>query len=152
MFFWHVEDLSWEISCVNVKKNIIVNFIIQKLKSKHISLKKYTNWAMLSHVTQNLEFSCETRKWGPKIHNVKKIGDGRIIRKILHGSGFLLVPNYKVLVDQSKIFRKLNKQHSPISIQIFRIGCLFQLLIFFDQPKTRRTLRAENPIYIGSYE
>ena len=26
-----------------VKKNIIVNFIIQKLKSKHTSLKKYTN-------------------------------------------------------------------------------------------------------------
>ena len=25
------------------KKNIIVNFIIQKLKSKHTSLKKYTN-------------------------------------------------------------------------------------------------------------
>ena len=30
------------------KKNIIVNFIIQKLKSKHNSLKK------LSHVTQDL--------------------------------------------------------------------------------------------------
>ena len=31
----------------DVKKNIIVNFIIQKLKSKHTSLKKYTNWAKL---------------------------------------------------------------------------------------------------------
>ena len=30
-----------------VKKNIIVNFIIQKLKSKRTSLKKYTNWAKL---------------------------------------------------------------------------------------------------------
>ena len=30
-----------------VKKNIIVNFIIQKLKSKHTSLKKCTNWANL---------------------------------------------------------------------------------------------------------
>ena len=29
-------------------KNIIVNFIIQKLKSKHTSLKKYTNWAKLT--------------------------------------------------------------------------------------------------------
>ena len=27
--------------------DIIVNFIIQKLKSKHTSLKKYTNWAKL---------------------------------------------------------------------------------------------------------
>ena len=60
--FWHVEDLSWEISCVNIKENIIVNFIIQKLKSKYTFLKRYTNWAMLSH----LEFSCETRKWRPK--------------------------------------------------------------------------------------
>ena len=38
------------------KNNIIVNFIIQKLKNKHISLKKYTDWAILGHVTQNLEF------------------------------------------------------------------------------------------------
>ena len=30
-----------------MSKNIIVNFIIQKLKSKHTSLKKYTNWAKL---------------------------------------------------------------------------------------------------------
>ena len=70
VFFRHVEDLSWKISCVNVKKTIILNFIIQKLKSKHTSLKKYTNWAMLSHVTQNLEFSCETRKWGPYTANM----------------------------------------------------------------------------------
>ena len=27
------------------QKNISVNFILQKLKSKHTSLKKYTNWA-----------------------------------------------------------------------------------------------------------
>ena len=31
-----------------VKQNIIVNFIIQKLKNKHTFLKKYTNWAILS--------------------------------------------------------------------------------------------------------
>ena len=30
--------------------------IVQKLKSKHTSLKNYTNWAKLSHVTQDLEF------------------------------------------------------------------------------------------------
>ena len=43
------------------KKHIIVNFIIQKLKNKHIFLKKYTDWANLGHVTQNLEldFSAE---------------------------------------------------------------------------------------------
>ena len=38
--FWHVGDLSWEVLWVNVKKNIIVNFIIQKLKSDHTSIKK----------------------------------------------------------------------------------------------------------------
>ena len=31
-----------------IQKNIIVNFIIQKLKSKHTSLKQYTNWDKLS--------------------------------------------------------------------------------------------------------
>ena len=30
-----------------VKKNIIVSFIIQKLRSKHTSLENYTNWAKL---------------------------------------------------------------------------------------------------------
>ncbi len=42
------------------KKHIIVNFIIPKLTNKHISLKKYTDWAILGHVTQNLEFSSWT--------------------------------------------------------------------------------------------
>ena len=32
---------------IEKSKNIIVNFIIQKLKSKHTSLKKYTNWDKL---------------------------------------------------------------------------------------------------------
>ena len=31
-----------------VKQNIVVTFIIQKLKNKHTFLKKYTNWAKLS--------------------------------------------------------------------------------------------------------
>ena len=48
------------------KKNIIVNFIIQKLKNKHISLKKYTDWAILDHVTQNLEFWFQYRKCAPR--------------------------------------------------------------------------------------
>ena len=39
------------------QKTIIVNFIIQKIKSKHTSLKRYTNLAKLSHMTQNLEFT-----------------------------------------------------------------------------------------------
>ena len=43
------------------KKNIIVNFIIQKLKIKHTSLKKYTNWAKLSEqnylIKTNIFFS-----------------------------------------------------------------------------------------------
>jgi hypothetical protein len=63
--FWHVEDLSWEISYMNDKKNIIVNFIIQKLKNKDISLKKYTDWAILGHVTQNLEFTSWTTSCEP---------------------------------------------------------------------------------------
>ena len=48
----------------------------------------------------------------------KKIGDVRIIRRTLRGSGFLLVPNYEFLVGQSETFQELNKQLSPISIQL----------------------------------
>ena len=54
------------------KKHIIVNFIIQKLKNKHISLKKYTDWATLGHVTQNLEFWFQCRKCAPKPNYFKK--------------------------------------------------------------------------------
>ena len=74
--FWHVEDLSWEISCMNVKKNIIVNFTIQKLKNKHISLKKYTNWAMLSPVTQDLEFTSWPASCGPNTYTIQCMGQG----------------------------------------------------------------------------
>ena len=63
--FWHVHDLSWEISCLNVKKKHNYEIIIQKLKN---SLKKYTNWAILGHGTQNLEFSSWTTSFGPKLH------------------------------------------------------------------------------------
>ena len=50
---------------VNVKKIIFVNFIIQNLKSKHSSLKKYTNWGKLSHMTQDLEFTSWPTSCGP---------------------------------------------------------------------------------------
>ena len=43
-----------------VKKNIIVNFIIQKLKSKHTSFKKYTNWAKLINPTYTYKFQLKT--------------------------------------------------------------------------------------------
>ena len=39
---------KYKIHNYDCQKNIIVNFIIQKLKSKHTSLKKYTNWDKLS--------------------------------------------------------------------------------------------------------
>ena len=42
--------------CECQKEHIIVNFIILKLKNKHISLKKYADWAILGHVTQNFEY------------------------------------------------------------------------------------------------
>ena len=44
-----------------------MNSIIQKLNNKHNSLKKYTDWAILGHVTQNLEFWFQCRKCAPKI-------------------------------------------------------------------------------------
>ena len=53
------------------KKNIIVNFVIQKSTNKHISLKKYTDWAILGHVTQNLEFWFQCRKCAPKSFSIK---------------------------------------------------------------------------------
>ena len=49
------------------KRHIIVNFVIQKLKNKHISLKKYTDWAILGHVTQNLEFWNSVQKMCPLV-------------------------------------------------------------------------------------
>ena len=33
--------------------------------NKHISLKKYTDWAILGHVTQNLEFTSWTTSFAP---------------------------------------------------------------------------------------
>ena len=64
-----VRNIRFLSPLVYVEKGIIVTFIIQKLKSKHISLKKYTNWAMLICVTHTSEFLCETRKWDPLFNN-----------------------------------------------------------------------------------
>ena len=46
------------------KKYIIVNFFIQKLKSKHTCLKKYTNWAKLIYF---LSFWGNERRKKPNI-------------------------------------------------------------------------------------
>ena len=47
------------------KENIIVNFIIQKLKSKHTSPKKYTNWAKLINPANTYKFQLKTTLvWG----------------------------------------------------------------------------------------
>ena len=54
LFFYFSTDLF----------DIIVNFIIQKLKNKHTFLKKLPNWAKLSHVTHDLEFSSWPRGLG----------------------------------------------------------------------------------------
>jgi hypothetical protein len=48
-----------------VKQNIILNFIIQELKNNYTFLKKLPNWAKLSHVTRDLEFSSFPRSFGP---------------------------------------------------------------------------------------
>ena len=42
-----LRQLSWMMKVPNGVFDIIVNFAIQKLKSKHTSLKKYTNWDKL---------------------------------------------------------------------------------------------------------
>ena len=45
------------------KKNpIILNFIIQKLKNKHTSLNKYTNWAKLINTAYTYKFQLKTTK------------------------------------------------------------------------------------------
>ena len=40
------------------------------MKSKHTSLKKYKNWAKLSHVTQDLEFTSWPRSCGPVLQQL----------------------------------------------------------------------------------
>ena len=47
--------------------DIIVNFIVQKLKSKHTSLKKYTNWAKL------IFFLSFLREWEEKKLNISHL-------------------------------------------------------------------------------
>ena len=51
-----------------VKNNMIVNFIIQRLKSKHTSLKKYTNCAKLIYFLSHFEGTRgeKTKYFAPK--------------------------------------------------------------------------------------
>ena len=48
------------------KFEIIVNFIIQKLKNKHTFLKKYINWAMLSSLVLREQEETKTKYFAPK--------------------------------------------------------------------------------------
>ena len=48
-----------------VKQNMIVNFIIQKLKNKHTLLKKYTNWAKLSSLILREQEETKTKYSAP---------------------------------------------------------------------------------------
>ena len=57
LIFWFLNDKIHNY----VKQNIIVNFIIQKLKNKHTSLKKYTNWAKLSSLILTEREETKTR-------------------------------------------------------------------------------------------
>ena len=51
-------------------KHKIVNFIIQKLKSKHTSLRKYTNWAKLVHFSLVSRERKEKNKYfAPEAHD-----------------------------------------------------------------------------------
>ena len=45
--------------------DMIVNFIIQKLKNKHTFLKKYTNWAKLSSLILTEQEETKTRYFAP---------------------------------------------------------------------------------------
>ena len=45
--------------------DIIVNFIIQKLKNKHTFLKKYTNWAKLSSLVLREQEETKNRYFAP---------------------------------------------------------------------------------------
>ena len=54
----------------NCQKNIIVNFMIQKLKNKHNSLKKYTNWAKLSSLVLREREETKTRYFAPQSSSV----------------------------------------------------------------------------------
>ena len=48
-----------------VKQNIIVNFIIQKLKNKHTFLKKMPNWAKLSSLILREREETNTKYFAP---------------------------------------------------------------------------------------
>ena len=53
------------------KQNIIVNFIIKKLKNKHTFLKKYTYWAKLSSLFSTEQEEKKTRYFAPMAQNMR---------------------------------------------------------------------------------
>ena len=58
--FWMVK-----FTIMSEKQTIIVNFIIQKLKSKHTFLKKYTNWAKLLYFSLVLRGENKNKYFAP---------------------------------------------------------------------------------------
>ena len=78
-----LRQLSWTTKVPNGVFDIIVNFVIQKLKSKHTSLKKYTNWDKLkpspssqwSHVW---DFFCISFVW---LHSLREVSQTKLMQK-----------------------------------------------------------------------
>ena len=66
-----------------VKENIIVHFIIQKLKNKHTFLKKYTNWAKLNPLILTEREETKTRYFAPKSHYGPRLSDNVIYERPL---------------------------------------------------------------------
>ena len=65
MFSWYIFFEGREVfffTCSECQKNIIVNFVIQKLKSKPTPIKKYTNWAKLINPAYTYKFQLKTTK------------------------------------------------------------------------------------------
>ena len=86
----------------------IVNFVIQKLKSKHTSLKKYTNWAKLSHVTQDLECtSWPIKLWANiwKASHLTWLGSETL--SDLCKISLLILHSSNTILDKNKCFRLL---------------------------------------------
>ena len=72
----------------------------------------------------------------------------RIIRRTLRGLGFLLVALYEILIGQSEMLKKWNKQEPSISMQIISTCCLFHC---FALKNSCSWLQTDIPIHIGSY-
>ena len=63
IIFFHNEQIIEE---AIKEPDTIVNFINEKLKSKHTFLKKYTNWAKLSSIIFMEREETKTRYFAPK--------------------------------------------------------------------------------------